>query len=96
MDKQKRKEKNSQPINLVLIGVSLIVFGSLGIIFITQMELQPGSGWYDIDGLYPSIINPLEIEDINGDAVPDILCYVDILYHGYFMLCRYTLSRGGG
>ncbi len=81
MNKQKRKEKKSQPINLVLIGVSLIVFGSLGIIFITQMELQPGLGWYDIDGLYPSIINPLEIEDINGDAVPDILCYVDILYH---------------
>lgn len=78
MNKQKRREKKSQPVNLVLIGISLIVFGSLGIIFITQMELQPGWGWYDIDDLYPSIIKPLEIEDISGDSVSDIICYVDI------------------
>ncbi len=39
MNEQKMKLARTHPINYVLLAVSLIIFGSLGLIFITQMEL---------------------------------------------------------
>ena len=48
MNKSKLKKDKTHPVNYVLLAVSLIIFGSLGLIFITQMELQPGWLWEDV------------------------------------------------
>ena len=68
----------SRPINLVLLAVSFIIFGSLGIVFMTQMELQPGWAWEDMRDTYPIELYSFEIEDINGNGNNDIISYADI------------------
>ena len=45
MTRQKRKKDETHPVNFILLAISLLIFGTLGIIFITQMELVPGWIW---------------------------------------------------
>ena len=37
--------KLKNPVNIILLAISFLIFGSLGIIFVTQMELIPGYNW---------------------------------------------------
>jgi hypothetical protein len=48
MNEQKSKKLRTHPVNYVLLAISFIIFGSLGIVFLTQMELQPGWVWEEI------------------------------------------------
>ncbi|MFX0041730.1 MAG: hypothetical protein ACFE8L_02355 [Candidatus Hodarchaeota archaeon] len=76
--RNKGKEDESRPINLVLLACSFIIFGVLGIVFITQMELHPGWAWEEIRDIYPIRLNSYETEDVNGNGHNDIISYADI------------------
>ena len=78
MNEQKRKKSKSHPINYILLAVSLIVFGSLGIVFITQMELQPGWVWDEINNENSMDISVIIADDFNNDGFNDAIAYVDI------------------
>ena len=78
MTGQKRKKEKSHPINYVCFAFSLIIFGSFGLIFITQMELQPGWIWNELNEANSMEMRVFEGDDINGDGLPDIISYVDI------------------
>jgi hypothetical protein len=80
MNLRKSNNTKSQPINLVLVGVSFLIFSGLGLIFITQMEMQPGWSWSEYQALYPYDLSLLEMDDINTDGKNDILVYADIRY----------------
>jgi hypothetical protein len=74
----RKKDEDSRPINLVLLAVSFIIFGALGIVFITQMELHPGWAWEEYRDRYPMEIHTLETEDLNGNGINEIIGYADI------------------
>ncbi|TKJ24310.1 MAG: hypothetical protein CEE43_01090 [Promethearchaeota archaeon Loki_b32] len=78
MTSRKNEEGDSRPINLVLLAVSFIIFGVLGIVFITQMDLHPGWAWEDIRDVYPTQIYAFSTEDIDGNGVNEIIAYADI------------------
>ena len=78
MTRQNRKKEKSYPINYVLLAVSFIIFSSLGIIFITQMELQPGWIWSELNNANAMEIKTLLGDDMNGDAFPEIIAYIDV------------------
>jgi len=78
MNKQKRKKLRTHPVNYVLLAVSLIVFGSLGIIFITQMELQPGWVWEEISGENSMELDLISADDLDNDGFNDVITYTDI------------------
>ncbi|MFX1373061.1 MAG: hypothetical protein ACFFCE_14505, partial [Promethearchaeota archaeon] len=78
MNFKKNKENKSRPINLVLLAVSFVIFGSLGTIFITQMELQPGWAWEKLRESYPIETYIQETEDINGNGIRDLIGYADL------------------
>ncbi len=63
----------------MLLSIGLIIFGSLSLIFITQVELIPGWTWDDLYKQYSSDVYIKTGDDINGDQVKDILYFVDIL-----------------
>jgi hypothetical protein len=63
-----KNNKESRPINLVLLAISFIIFGALGIVFMTQMELQPGWSWEEINDIYPIELAVFETEDLNGEC----------------------------
>ncbi|MHA1671752.1 MAG: hypothetical protein ACTSV5_14430 [Promethearchaeota archaeon] len=65
--------KSKNPVNTILLAISFIIFGSLGIIFITQMELLPGYNWDDMQNVYPTELNLQLTGDLNGDGVPDLI-----------------------
>jgi len=93
--KIKRNKKNdSRPINLVLLAVSLIIFGVLGIVFITQMELQPGWAWEEIRDKYPIEMDAFVTDDLNKNGVNEIIAYADI--HGTDRPERYATMQYGG
>jgi hypothetical protein len=75
MKLRKNMEGDSRPINLVLLAVSFIVFGVLGIVFITQMELQPGWAWEDIRDIYPLGMEVFQTDDVNDNGQNDIISY---------------------
>ncbi|MFX1323268.1 MAG: hypothetical protein ACFFAQ_16665 [Promethearchaeota archaeon] len=91
---QRKKENDSRPINLVLLAVSFIVFGVLGIVFVTQMELHPGWTWEDMRDLYPMELSSFETEDINGNGHNDIISYADI--RGTDRPEQYSILQYGG
>jgi hypothetical protein len=94
MKLKRNKEKDSRSINLILMAVSFIIFSVLGIVFITQMELHSGWSWEDIRDITPSESYIFETEDINGNGVNEIICYIDT--HGTNRPERYlTLEFGG-
>jgi hypothetical protein len=78
LNEQKSKKLRTHPVNYVLLGISLIVFGSLGIVFITQMELQPGWVWEDISGENSMELFVITADDLNKDGFSDVIAYTDI------------------
>ena len=77
MKLKSNKNKDSRPINLILMAISFIIFSVLGIVFITQMELQPGWAWEELKDQYPIDMNAFEIKDLNGNGVNKIIAYAD-------------------
>jgi hypothetical protein len=80
MTRQKRKKDETHPVNFILLAISLIIFGVLGIIFITQMELIPGWIWGTTEEHSPLEYKIQLTDDKNGDGIPDIVSWVDIEY----------------
>ena len=80
MSEQKRKKARAHPINYVLLAVSFIVFGSLGLIFITQMEIQPGWVWEEASEENSMEMSVLEADDLNEvkDGYLDAIVYSDV------------------
>ncbi|MFX1458953.1 MAG: hypothetical protein ACFFBT_05755 [Promethearchaeota archaeon] len=94
MKTKKLRDDDSRPVNRILVAVSFIIFGVFGMIFLTQMELQPGWAWEDILDTYPIEITPLKGEDINGDGISEIIAFADI--QGTDRPERYTNIQYGG
>ncbi len=94
MKTKKLRDDDSRPINRILVAASFIIFGVFGMIFLTQMELQPGWAWEDILDTYPIEITPLKGEDINGDGISEIIAFADI--RGTDRPERYTNLQYGG
>jgi len=94
MKLRKNMEGDSRPINLVLLAISFILFGVLGIIFITQMELQPGWAWEEIRDIYPLSMETFETEDVNQNGFNDIISYADM--RGTDEPERYQTIKYGG
>jgi len=78
MNEQKRKKARTHPINYILLAASLIVFGSLGLVFVTQMELQPGWVWEEVSGENSMEMSVLEADDLNKDGFLDVIAYADV------------------
>jgi len=78
MNEQKRKKERTHPINYILLAASLITFGSLGLVFITQMELQPGWIWEEVSGENSMEMRVLEAGDLNNDGSLDVIAYADV------------------
>jgi len=78
MNEQKRKKIRTHPVNYVLLGVSLIVFGSLGMVFITQMEIQPGWVWEEFSEENSMELSVIAADDLNEDGFNDIITYADV------------------
>ncbi|MFX0076804.1 MAG: hypothetical protein ACFE96_15275 [Candidatus Hermodarchaeota archaeon] len=78
MNEQKHKQAKTHPVNYVLLALSFIIFGSLGLIFITQMELQPGWVWEDISGENSMETSIIYVDDLSNDGISDIIAYIDI------------------
>ncbi|MFW9821895.1 MAG: hypothetical protein ACFFE4_03125 [Candidatus Thorarchaeota archaeon] len=69
------KERETKSINTILVAIAFIIFGTLGIIFVTQMELHPGWSWEDLREIYALRIDAFETDDMSGDGRSDILVY---------------------
>lgn len=78
MNEQKQKLARTHPVNYVLLAVSFIIFGSLGLIFITQMELQPGWVWEEVSNTNSMEMSVLSADDLNEDGIPDVIAYSDV------------------
>ena len=81
MNEQKSKKARTHPVNYTLLAASLIVFGSLGLVFITQMELQPGWLWEDLREENSLEVSAIKADDLNEekDGIMDVLAYSDVL-----------------
>lgn len=75
MKLRKNEEGDSRPLNLVLLAISFIVFSVLGIVFMTQMELQPGWAWEEIRDIYPLATETFQTDDVNKNGRNDIIAY---------------------
>ena len=80
MTKLKRKKDETHPINFILLAISLLVFGILGIAFITQMELVPGWMFGSREENSPIQYGAQLIDDITGDGIPDLVARADVRY----------------
>ena len=78
MNEQKRKKIRTHPVNYVLLAASLIIFGSLGIVFITQMEIQPGWVWEEISDENSMELDLITTDDLNNDGFNDAIAYADV------------------
>ena len=94
MKTKKLRDDDSRPINRILVAASFIIFGVLGLIFLTQMEMQPGWAWEDLRDLYPMDMKTMVVEDLNGDGIGEIIAYSDI--HGTDQPERYSGLQYGG
>ncbi|MHA1281787.1 MAG: hypothetical protein ACTSQP_04705 [Promethearchaeota archaeon] len=70
-DKDTKKPRKTS-INLILFSISMIIFGSLGLTLITQMEIINGWSW-DKYTETPFELKMQRFEDVNGDGVDDII-----------------------
>ncbi|MEJ2277774.1 MAG: integrin alpha [Candidatus Lokiarchaeota archaeon] len=70
---EKKAFNKPRSINLVLLAISLIIFGSLGLMIITQMELLQGWTWQEFSDDYPIDSRAIESGDINNDGIDDYL-----------------------
>jgi len=94
MKSRRNEERVSRPINIVLLAISFIIFGALGIVFITQMDLQPGWAWEDLRDKYPAKLYTFNIEDLNDNGINETIAYSDI--QGTDRPSRYTNLQYGG
>lgn len=78
MNKLSKNSINKKSINLTLAAISFIIFGGLGLVFMTQMEILPG--WAVSTGETDLITKTLESDDINNDFSKDLVVYG---YRGY-------------
>ena len=78
MNVKERKQQKTHPVNYVLLATSLLIFGGLGLIFITQMELQVGWVWDQLNDANSMEIYILEGDDINQDGALDVIAYTDV------------------
>ncbi|MHA1274927.1 MAG: hypothetical protein ACTSQS_16055, partial [Promethearchaeota archaeon] len=82
---QKKKSETKAErgsINLILLSISLLIFGGLGLIFLTQMELLAGWSFRDYENEYPVQLHIVKAGDLDGDGISEILCYADVEYEG--------------
>ncbi|NHJ22036.1 MAG: hypothetical protein EAX91_13900 [Candidatus Lokiarchaeota archaeon] len=79
------KKVKTHPVNYVLLAVSLIIFGSLGLIFITQMELQPGWLWEEVRNENSMTMSIIRADDLNEekDGFLDIIAYSDVRWQDH-------------
>ena len=79
--------KSKNPVNIILLAISFVIFGSLGIIFITQMELLPGYNWDDMQNVYPTELSLQLTGDLNGDGVEEKILYTKVQdeYNEYYL-----------
>ena len=94
MKTKKLRDDDSRPVNRILVAVSFIIFGALGLIFLTQMEMQPGWAWEDLRDIYPMDMKTMVAEDLNGDGIGEVIAYADI--HGTDQPERYSGIQYGG
>jgi len=90
--------KLKNPVNIILLAISFLVFGTLGLIFVTQMELVPGYNWDDVSNQYPAELDMQLTGDLNDDGVPDIIANmytrsIDLRDSDKFI---YNTTRHGG
>ena len=78
MNEQKQKLPRTHAINYVLLGVSLIIFGSLGLVFITQMEIQPGWIWEEVSQTNSMEMSVIAGDDFNDDGISEAIAYIDV------------------
>ncbi|MHA1234997.1 MAG: hypothetical protein ACTSQL_07925, partial [Promethearchaeota archaeon] len=78
MNEQKSKKLRTHPVNYVLLAISFIIFGSLGIVFLTQMELQPGWVWEEISEENSMKLHVIIADDLNKDGFNDTIAYADV------------------
>ena len=79
MKSKELKKPTRSSINLLLLSIALIIFGSLSLIFITQMDLLPGWTWEGIRNQYYADVYADKVEDLNGDGISEIAFFVDII-----------------
>lgn len=82
MEKRETKDRELKSVNLVLLSISMVIFGALGLIFITQMEIQRGWVWDDIRDEYPVDTYAIVFDDINDDKIDEIVVYNDVVWEG--------------
>ena len=75
MNERKHKEPKRGTVSLVLLSISMIIFGSLGLLFLTQMEITSGWGFIKYDQEYNVDLNAEKYVDVNDDGVSEVLFY---------------------
>ena len=74
-------KRRSKSYNMIFIAISLLIFGILGMIVVTQMELQPGSEFSDFEEKYPFKLKSMQgpTLNFNGGSFPLdlVLCHTD-------------------
>lgn len=78
MNDQKHKKARTHPVNYVLLAISLIIFGSLGLVFITQMEIQSGWLWEEVSEENSMEMSVIEADDLNKDGFLDAIAFSDV------------------
>jgi len=79
MNVKQQKMERTHPVNYVLLAVSLIIFGGLGIIFITQMELHPGWVWEEFNEANSMEMSVIKGDDIDDDGILDLVAFIDVV-----------------
>jgi len=75
MEKKTKEKTQPKALNSVLLGISLLIFGVFGLLFITQMEVQPGWSSSDLGEIYPVDFNVIAAPDVDGDGYGDLFFY---------------------
>ena len=78
MNEQKSKKMRTHPVNYILLAAAFIVFGSLGLVFITQMEIQPGWVWEEYSEENSMELSIIAADDLNKDGINDVITYADV------------------
>jgi hypothetical protein len=75
-------KRRSKSYNMIFIGISLLIFGILGMVVVTQMDLQPGWQYSDFEGNYPLSPQVKQGPSLtyHGSSAPLdlVLCYTDL------------------
>jgi len=69
------EKKRTQSYNMIFIAISLAIMGSLGLVFITQMDLQAGWEFSDLEGNYPAAVSYLQNDNSEIFAYTDLYTY---------------------